>query len=228
MLFLHGFGGSKNSFLSSFEHLSMFFHCISLDFAGFGDNPEPQTAYSVTDYAVDVVNFLKNKGIDNIIVIAHSFGCRIALKLNYLCPNLISKMIITGGAGIKPRHGISYYYKVLKFKFAKKMVACNILKKEKLLKFGSSDYKSLSPIMKQTFINVVVEDLSCYAKLVKCKTLLFWGEYDCETPLYMAKRLNKYIKRSKLIIVKDKGHFAYLEEDILFKESIVDFLNERE
>jgi pimeloyl-ACP methyl ester carboxylesterase len=58
----------------------------------------------------------------------------------------------------------------------------------------------------------VNEDLSKFAKFIKCKTLIVWGERDFETKLYMARKLKRLIKNSKLIIIKGAGHFSFLEK----------------
>ena len=98
-------------------------------------------------------------------------------------------------------------YKRLKMKAKKNIKYC-----QKLNKFGSPDYKVLSPIMKKTFINVVNEDLTKFTKFLKCKTLIVWGKKDKETKPYMARKFNKLIQNSNLIFLKNSGHFSFLEK----------------
>ena len=88
--------------------------------------------------------------------------------------------------------------------------------KSKLLKYGSDDYKKLSKTMKQTFVNVVNEDLSCFVSKIVCNTLIVWGEKDKETKLWMAKKLNKLIVGSNLKIIKNSGHFCFLDNKTEF------------
>jgi len=66
--------------------------------------------------------------------------------------------------------------------------------------------------MKKTFVNIISEDLSPLLKNIACPTLIIFGKDDKETPLYMAKKLNKKIKDSALIVFENCGHFAYLED----------------
>ena len=102
--------------------------------------------------------YLDNFEIDNLILVGHSFGGRVAIKYTFLFENNYNdfKLCLVDSAGIKPRRGLNYYYKVYKYKFYKKFFPSS----KKLSKFGSSDYKKLSEIMKQTFLKVVNEDLS--------------------------------------------------------------------
>ena len=115
-------------------------------------------------------------------------------------------------AGIKPKRSLNYYLKVSKYKKLKSKQNKTQKDLERLRKFGSDDYKVLSDIMKQTFINVVNEDLSRCAKFLKCKTLIVWGAKDKETKPFMARKLNKLIIGSKLIFLKDAGHFSFIEK----------------
>ena len=66
--------------------------------------------------------------------------------------------------------------------------------------------------MKQTFVNVVNEDLSIFASKIICETLIVWGEKDKETKLWMARKLNRLIKGSKLKIIDGAGHFCFLDD----------------
>ena len=63
-----------------------------------------------------------------------------------------------------------------------------------------------------TFVNVVNQDLTEYFKKISCDTFIFWGDKDASTPLYMAKKLNKIINNSELYIVRNGGHFSYLDD----------------
>lgn len=66
--------------------------------------------------------------------------------------------------------------------------------------------------MRQTFISIVNEDLTKHARFLRCKTLIVWGNKDRDTKLYMARKFNRLIKDSKLVILKDAGHFCFLEK----------------
>ena len=56
----------------------------------------------------------------------------------------------------------------------------------------------------------VNQDLSEYAKLIKCSTLLIWGENDEAVPVSEAKELDDLLSDSALIILPGT-HYCYLE-----------------
>ena len=79
--------------------------------------------------------------------------------------------------------------------------------------------------MRQTFVKIVNCHQDCLVKKISIPTLLIFGENDKETPIYMAKKFNKFIKNSKLHILKDCGHFCFLNKPEIFYDYIIHFLN---
>ena len=78
-------------------------------------------------------------------------------------------------------------------------------------RYGSPDYQSASPIMRQTLIKVVNEDLLACAARVSAPTILVWGDADQATPLWMGRKLEETIADAALIVHEGAGHFAYLD-----------------
>ena len=225
VFFLHGWGGSKESFYVVKNHIATICNMVFVSFSGFGQSAEPKYPFSVEDYAKElkeVVDEVAKK--QKIILVCHSFGARVAVKFASFYPEIVSKIMIVDGAGIKPRRSIAYHFKVLRYKTLKKKVENKKLDKKVLEKYGSSDYKMLSGVMKQTFVRVVNEDLKKYYKSLSCPVLLFWGKKDKDTPLYMAKKIKKLVKNSALIVIKGAGHFSYLDDRITFIEVLKEFI----
>ncbi|NCA67018.1 MAG: alpha/beta hydrolase [Clostridia bacterium] len=216
LLFLHGWGGSIDSFNKA-QSLADHFTITIVDLYGFGKTPPPNHPVDLDFYIRGVLALIKHYKMDDIIVIGHSFGGRIAIKLAATC-NRVAGLVLADSAGIRPHRGLKYYLKIYAYKLRR-------LLKLKTADCGSSDYRKLSGAMKKTFINIVNEDLSGIAKNILVPTLLIWGSNDIETPIYMCKKLNKYIAKSKLIVFEGAGHFAYLEQSGRFIDLVREFAN---
>ena len=52
-----------------------------------------------------------------------------------------------------------------------------------------------------------------------------WGENDQDTPLYMAKIMEKEIKDSGLVVLENAGHFSYLDNTNKYLLVTDNFLN---
>ena len=203
VVFLHGWGGNASAFLFVAERLKSFCRSIVVDFNGFGDTPEPDRPYSVGDYAGEVLSVLEKEGVKKAIIVGHSFGGRVALEIAGKFPDAVNGLVLVDSAGLKPRRKPSYYVKILLHKFLKKLGFRGLK--------GSRDYRVLSFIMKETFKKVVSYDQTYLLENINTPTLILWGKNDKETPLYMANKLEKKIKDSKLILLEG-GHYAYVED----------------
>ena len=202
ILFLHGWGGSIKSFEFVSKNLDDNYKLLFIDFPPFGKSEEPKIPYTIYDYENIVIKLLDKENVKKPIIVGHSFGGRVAILL--ASHGFAEKIVLVDSAGLKPKRHINYYFKIYKYKLLKKMgIKTNS---------GSKDYKSLTPICKKTFVNIVNTNLENYAKNIDVPTLIFWGEKDKETPMYMAKKLNKIIKNSELVIIKNAGHFSYLDD----------------
>lgn len=216
---MHGYLSSGASFSYQTGYFNKEFNVFAPDLVGFGANKDMEKPYSLDDYVDWVVDYIKENGIKKPSVVAHSFGARIVLKATYRYGDIFDKLVLTGAAGLKPKQTFKKVVKKSAFKVLKL-----VLPKEKLKRFYSSDYLALSPIMKESFIKIVNEHLDYTLEKINNPTLLIFGDRDTETPLYMAKRLNKGIKDSELKIYKGAGHFCFIDKNYTFNREVREFL----
>ena len=213
VLLLHGWG--QNMQMMSFIGKSLKDHFIvyNFDLPGFGKSSEPTRAYSNEDYADFLYEFVQKKKIENPIIIAHSFGCRIAFRYAYKYP--VHKMILTGAAGLKDKHGLDYYFKVYSYKLGKKILSLKPFEKYKetfMKNAGSEDYRNTSGVMRQTFLKVVNDDVKDILPAIDVETLLVFGENDEATPVYKGQMMEKLMPDATLIIFENDDHYAYINQ----------------
>lgn len=224
VVFLHGWGAGSEMFLPLAKEIYKEGNSfLFIDFPPFGKSEEPKTVWTIQDYKAMTLQIIQHtldeQNYTSLDIISHSFGGRIAILLASENELKLNKLILIGAAGIKPKRGLIYKTKVLKYKIFKKFAP------QKAANMGSEDYKKLSSTMKQTFKNIVNTDLTSLCDKISCQTLIIYGQKDKETPIYMAKKLHKSIKNSKLIIVNGAHHFVYLEQLNLVSKYVNLFLN---
>lgn len=229
VILLHGWGQNIQAFEMVHKHLANRFRVFTIDFPGFGKSDLPPCPWAVEDYVQTLEAFVKELGIENPILMGHSFGGRVSIV--YASRNPVRKMILVDSAGVKPKRRLSYYFKVYSFKFAKQFLKLPIInrREEELLqklraKFGSSDYKNSAGVVQQTMVRVVNEDLQHFMPNIQASTLLVWGENDTATPVSDGKIMEKKIPDAGLVVLKGCGHFSYLEKFHEFKVIIDHFL----
>ena len=203
LVFLHGYLSSKEAFLGQIDYFSRFYRVTAFDFIGFGKSGELKAPFSVCDYADWTKNFLNSLGIITPHVIAHSFGCRVAIKMASSGREVFDKIILTGPAGVILKRGIVYKTKVKAYRLTRKFFPKFAEKK-----FGSKEYRSLSPIMRESYKKIVNEDLRNLAKRVKNEVLIVQGKKDKTTTDAEAREYLACLSRGQLKRIEG-GHFAF-------------------
>ena len=218
MVFLHGYLSSKEAFTAQIEYFSRFYRVTAFDFLGFGGSKPLTEAFSVADYAAWTKEALALLKVEKPHVIAHSFGCRVAVKMAAEDGEVFDKILLTGPAGILLNRGFIYHLKVKSYRLVKKFAPSFAEKK-----FGSVEYRSLSPIMKESYKKIVNEDLREDAKRITNPTLIVEGEADKTTPLSEAQVYLQSLQNGRLQCMQG-GHFAFAEHPFEFNLIVEEFL----
>ncbi len=202
IIFLHGWGGSSVSFLGTARTFKDY-RVTLVDFFGFGGTPEPEEPFDLDTCAEAIGELIRFYGMAEAVVVGHSFGGRVAVRLARKYPHYVKKLVLIDAAGLRPRRGASYYLKVGFHKIGVKLGMRGLN--------GSSDYAALSPVMKRSFINIVNDYTDKDLRYVTAPVLLIWGDRDTATPLYMAYRFKRKLSHAELKIFSGAGHYSYLD-----------------
>lgn len=231
VLLLHGWGSNLKSFSQLINLLKLKYRVLALDYPGFGESSMLERSFSIDDYADVVVDFLKELNVEKTILVGHSYGGRIIIKLNNRnnLPFVIEKNVLIDAAGIKDKKDLKTKLKIASFKTLKKaskFLPISKDKKEELekelkKKFGSSDYASAPKVLQETLIKSVNEDLSDLLSNMK-ETLIIWGDNDTVTPMWMAKKMESEIANSGLVVLSG-GHFSYIDDPNTFNRVICSY-----
>jgi len=223
IIFLHGWGLSSEVFKPLSYYMKDDFFVYAPDLPGFGKSPieKPMT---LKDYADFIYKFIRDNNIKEPIIVGHSFGGVAAIELAILYPESMSKLILVGATAIrKPNLKIKLLRKIagiLKYFFPKKTRKFIL----KLFQLDASDYALIAkPHLKETFKNIINENLAPELQLIKIPVLVIWGEKDAVTPLSEGKLIAETIPDAKLVVVKNAGHFLFLEKPDEFITLIKEF-----
>lgn len=230
---LHGWGGKCESWLPVTRDFSDTHRILVLDFPGHGRSGEPPEPWDVTGYMENLAALMDAIGMERTDIMAHSFGGRVALLLAATHPERVGRMVLTGCAGLRAKGSGKKSLKSRVYRALKALVSlgekCHILNgdaaREKLIqRFGSEDYKALTPSMRATFNRILAQDLDPILPRVQASTLLIWGEKDTATPLWMGERMRDTIPDAGLVVLPGEDHFAYLHQYERFKTISRQFL----
>ena len=206
ILLLHGWGQNIEMMKMLGDNFSDRFRITILDFPGFGLSEEPSESWTIKDFADMLDEFVRELGIKKPIIMGHSFGGRVAIR--YSSDHVVEKIVLFGSPCVREERELPLSVKILKG--IKKLPGMDKIGEFAKNYIGSRDYKAASPIMRQTLVDVVNEDLSKYAKEIDCPTLLIWGENDTEAPVEDARILEGIMVDAALIVLPGT-HYAYIE-----------------
>jgi len=227
LLFLHGWRSQKEVWDSVVLRIKdKGLGIYTIDLPGFGGSPAPHGSWSVGDYAEVVKGFIEKLELKTVIIIGHSFGGRVAIKLASEYSGVASKLVLVDSAGFvmqsSRKEVMATAAKIVRPLFKPKFMQ-NI--RRKIYKgIGAEDYLA-TPELQKTFINIVNEDLDEDMKRIKIPTLIIWGENDKETPVEYGKRMGFLIPNAEFLILKNAGHFSFLDKPEEFAKALQEFIN---
>ncbi len=219
VLMVHGWGANIELLQPLAQRLSRLgFRCYMLDLPGFGESDEPPAAYSVSDYAAFCLAYLDHHGLGTAHYFGHSLGGRIGLALAADHDERIKKMALSNSAGIRIKPSLHSRMRLNLYRGMRAGLeavgaksAALMLRAQYSRRYGSLDFQAASPVMRQTLIKVVNQDLLECAARVAAPTILIWGDQDEETPLWMGRKLEETIPDAALVVHAGAGHYAYLD-----------------
>ena len=216
LILLHGWGEqASNHFKFITPLIKNKYKIIILDLPGFGKTGKPKKPWNVSDYVDFVTAFVNKLKLKNFNLLGFSFGGRISIKLaskygykiNETLTSL-NKLFLVSSAGIgvekAEQKNTSFLFAIFKKIPFLRFIAYKLI-------YRKSDYYKLRGVMKQTFKNIINEDLTSELKNIKTRVIIIWGKEDNITTLKSARLINKNIKNSRLYVINGIGHFGFLK-----------------
>lgn len=218
VLLLHGWGSSFDVYNGIMNTLKDRCRLIALNFPGCGNSDTMHSPWNLDDYCNFVIKFIKLLNLNNPILIGHSHGGRVILKLTASGMLNPPKIILLDSAGLIPKKSLKQKLRAKSFKAIKTVLSLPVVKNysEDLLNkarrhYGSADYNAAPEVLRKTMVSLVNTDLRDILHQIKCPTLLIWGENDTATPLSDAKIIESKISDAGLCVIKGAGHYSFCE-----------------
>lgn len=168
----------------------------------------------------------KLQGEQEIVLVGHSNGGRIAIAYAASHPGRVQKLVLIDSAGIVHNEPLLRLKRTIfgtVAKVGKTFTKSPLMRKIFYRLIGARDYERAPANMRETMKNLISIDLSDKLPLIDSKTLIIWGERDTATPVSDGRRMNQLIKGSKLIIIPEAGHSPHQTAPKRIVEEILAF-----
>ncbi len=232
VLLLHGWGASFDTYRGIMAALDDRCKFYAVNFPGCGNTETMSEVWNTDDYCDFVLEFLDKMQVSDPIIMGHSHGGRVTMKL--VADGRINppKIVLLDAAGLIPKKSFKQKFRAKSFKVIKRTLTLPVIKNysEGLLNrarahYGSADYNAAPPVLRNTMVNLVNSDIRGILHNIKCPTLLIWGENDTATPLADAKVIESLISDAGLCVIKGTGHFSFCEKPYEAHAILRSFIN---
>ena len=198
---LHGWGRSGADFVPVLAGLD----AVAIHLPGFGPTAVPDSVWGTEQYAELVAEAIET--FAPVVVVGHSFGGRIAVRLAARHPELVSGLVLTGAPLVrlaptgKPR---------LSYRLAKWANSIGILSDSAMearrRKAGSADYNAAQGVMRDIMVKTVNENYDVDLAALSTPTWMVWGENDTAAPTAAGKVASERIRGARWAVVPGEAH----------------------
>ncbi|MEJ2635258.1 MAG: alpha/beta fold hydrolase [Calditrichia bacterium] len=225
--------------------------------AGNSTGAADAASITVANFVEDLEGLRENLNLDKIHLLGHSWGASLALHYAVKYPwNLASLILLSPSAGSQfndqffrniqsktsPQdreilkkiseseefrnsgtEAIQKYYRISIKPFFYDPAKADLLD----LNFGKNTYKNQSKVASLLFQNLGTYDLHPRLSVINCPVLIIHGDSD-PLPVEAAYTVHKSIAESRIIILKNSGHFTFIESPQEVFSALRSFLRDDE
>jgi pimeloyl-ACP methyl ester carboxylesterase len=236
VLFLHGWLGSWRYWFPTMERVAEHFRTYSFDFWGFGESRRQSTQESIQNYSDQVIRFIDELGIDNVLLVGHSMGGMVALKTAINHPKRIGRVAAVGAPIVGD--SLSWLLKLTdrpvlaktfaraswfrRFMFSHFLGETNDPAVHEIL---DDSVKSSSTTLQRAVSSMWRTDLRPELPRLTVPTLIVHGGRDEIVHPNQADLFDN-IPAAEVVVMPESRHFPFLDEADLFNDMLVRFLKQ--
>jgi pimeloyl-ACP methyl ester carboxylesterase len=198
---LHGWGRTGADFAPVVDGLD----AVAIHLPGFGITPPPAQVWGSPEYAEDVAAAIS--GFGPVVIVAHSFGGRVAVHLAQKHPELVRGLVLTG-APLKRLHAAPQ--PPLRYRVIRRLGRMGLVSKKAMQamreKYSSPDYRNARGVMREIFVKVVNETYDDQLAAIQAPTRMVWGSEDVGAPPDAAEAASKLIPGARFTLVPGGMH----------------------
>ncbi|KUJ11760.1 alpha/beta-hydrolase [Mollisia scopiformis] len=224
LIFLHFWGGSSRTFTNTITYLSPHFHCIAVDFPGWGSSigPQKSEAYSIAQLAIDIETLIPKLDVEDFVLVGHSMGGKVSQHIagrNQLSG--LKAVVLLGPAPPTPfslppdmkQQQISAYSSHESAEFVVRNVLSSAQISDEMVSALVEDMlKGTELATKAWPAYAMAEDIATVARKITVPVLVIGGELDKVEPIQrLEEKVLANINGAEMVLIKGSGHLLPVE-----------------
>jgi pimeloyl-ACP methyl ester carboxylesterase len=254
VILLHGFGACAYTWRFLIPPLAAANRVFTIDLKGHGFSDKPEDGrYAVSDQAGMVAAFIRDRHLEDVVLIGNSMGGAVALmtyfQLRKETPAPIKALVLIDSAGYPQK--LPWFIRMARWPWlsalGSKLLSPRFLtgmalrkcfyNREKITDEAIDTYAyygglpGAAEAVRQTAMQIVpanMADMIAQYKTVQVPTLIIWGQEDQVVPLEVGRNFKRDIPAAELVILPRCGHIPQEEEPLQTRSLIQDFLKKHE
>jgi pimeloyl-ACP methyl ester carboxylesterase len=188
---LHGWARSGADFAEIVAGLD----AIAPHLPGFGTAGAPDSAWGSAEYAELVADAIRP--FAPVVIVGHSFGGRVAVRLAAKYPELVRSLVLTGVPLLRlaPVSKPRLSFRIVRA-LAKRGILSQAVLEQQRRKNGSADYNAAHGVMRDILVKVVNEDYREDLARITAPVRMVWGEHDTAAPPDAGRAASELINAS--------------------------------
>jgi pimeloyl-ACP methyl ester carboxylesterase len=247
LVLLHGLGGAASNWIELAPELARENRVIAVDLPGHGGSSPLPALPNLEPFADRVGLVLQREGVHPAVVVGHSLGCVVALRLAIRSPELVRGLVLISAAGIgsttrRARYALALSSLVqpgrLLAPFRDRIAGSRRLRAFVWGPWATPDGTTVSPAATIGLLEgpslhsdttsaaaaLVEEDPRVDLERVRCPVMLLWGARDPQVPVADAFEYARRL-RAPLRVVAGAGHLVIAERPEACLDAIRWFLD---
>ncbi len=238
LVFLHGYCESNKIWEDLSRELSDEFRVICPDLPGFGKSPLPSHHFSLAQIGDHLINWIKEIGIEQCIVVGHSLGGYISLEILRKHQDFVKSIVLFNSSAFADSEdkkenrnkliGFINEYGVAPF--------LSTFVPSLFYPPTAHDFAEVIKRITEDGLSIAPEAVTLYAEAMRDrddsmellhkypeKILLIAGEHDQNVPLEKTKKMAKYLPEGQVFIIPDSAHMSLFEQSNICYSAIRNF-----
>jgi pimeloyl-ACP methyl ester carboxylesterase len=222
VLALHGWARDHGDFAATLNSADSEVAAIAADLPGFGGTPAPAEVWGSPEYAKALAPVVAAMS-EQFVVLAHSFGGRVAVHLVNNYPDRVAGLVLTGAPLFRATDAAPA--SPLEFRLVKRLATSGLLSEAVLEKYrqryGSADYRAAQGIIRDILVKTLNEQYGEAVSKVTCPVELIWGENDTAVPPVVAEKIRDALPNgANLVVLPGVGHMTPIAEPAQLRAAI--------
>ncbi|MBN2360709.1 MAG: alpha/beta fold hydrolase [Deltaproteobacteria bacterium] len=243
VLLIHGYASSLATWNENFSTWADVQRVIGVDLMGFGESDKPDGDYSPAAQAALLFKLLERLGVDRVHLVAHSWGCSIALAMALAQPARVGRIVLLSAwvyedqlplfMQLAPAPGVGealyalYYREQTEVRlqsafFDQRHVSEGLVDAVK----AAYDRPGAVAAAHAAARDQSFSSLEARYPEIAHETLLIWGREDRTSGVEVGERLDGELPQARLVVLPRVGHFPMIERAAKVNRLVSDFLAE--